>query len=181
MSAIVAKVMNSSVGTSSVKPLDTILKTDNTAIANNAADRLYGLFNNNAKLVAADEILYVYSGTWSGNDSSIFGNQVSGYKTASYISFDKSGTIRLVFSHKSTASTDTSTYLRVYDGSGSQIATITESTKANSSVEVSLDVNVTAGSKYKVAVGYSNSTGGSPNVRVGAKTLICPANVTLTT
>jgi hypothetical protein len=181
MSAIIAKLLNSTVGTSSTKALDTILKTDNTTIANNAADRLYGLFNNNAKLVAADEILYVYSGTWSSNDSSIFGSQATGYKTLNYISFDKSGTVRLVFSHKNTSSSETSAYLRVYDGSGSQIATITEYVKANTSVEVSLDVNVTAGSKYKVAVGYSNSVGGSSNLRVCAKTIICPANVTLTT
>ena len=181
MSAIIAKLLNSTVGTSSIKALDTILKADNTTIANNAADRLYGFFNNNAKLVAADEVLYVYSGTWNSSDTSIFGSGTSGHKTNSYMSFDKSGTVRFVFSHSSTTGSETSAYLRVYDGSGSQVATVREAVKGNSSVEVSLNVNVTAGSKYKVAIGYSNSTGGSSNVRVCAKTIICPANVTLTT
>ena len=74
MDAGLAKLMNSSVGTSALKALDTILKTDNTTIANNAADRLFNSFKNSAKLVGSDEVMYNYTGTWTSD----YGDNVQG-------------------------------------------------------------------------------------------------------
>lgn len=148
MDAGLAKVMNSSVGTSALKALDTILKTDNTTIANNAADRLYNKLMNNVKLIGSDELMYHYKGTWTGTP------QYKYSETA--ITFDKSGTV--VFKTRQ-LNLDTSTtkycYLAVNGGaSGSNriVSTGNVYVPSGATVELSLAVNVTAGTKYYVEI-----------------------------
>lgn len=98
MDAGLAKVLNSTIGTSAVKALDTLMKESDTAnveklngymttIANNAADRLYNKLKSEVRLVGSDEVLIRYTGGWtlSGSDRYL--------KTAKGVSFSHAGTV----------------------------------------------------------------------------------------
>jgi hypothetical protein len=157
MDAGLAKVMNSSVGTSAVKALDTLLKTDNTTIANNAADRLFNSLKNSAKLVGSDEVMFVYSGDWVDDNS--FGGSFNGCRTSSFIQFDTSGTV--VFKTIQTGNrTDGNKHtfnLRAYDASGNQIRNVRADLSNGTTAEIQLSMNVTAGAKYKIGIGCYNT------------------------
>lgn len=185
MDAGLAKVMNSSVGTSTLKALDAILKTDNTAIANNAADRLFNSLKNSAKLIGSDDVMFTYSGEWtygsgSGNNP-IFGSGFNHYLANSFVQFDTSGavTIKTVQTGARTDAKHTF-YLRVYDSSGNQITTTAGNLANGTTAEIKLDFNVTAGSKYKFAIGGYNVGSLSPNLNVCGKTVIFGATATIT-
>ena len=156
MDAGLAKVMNSSVGSSALKALDTILKTDNTTIANNAADRLFNSLKNSVKLVASDETMFAYNGTWG--HFNIDGKEFTNKGTLQFMQFDKSGTVRfaLVFTNEhSSASYEQAIY--VVDSSHKTIAKSDLITVApKTTVLIWVDANVVAGGKYKCA--FENSS-----------------------
>ena len=163
MSAIVAKVMNSTVGTSTVKALDTILKESDaanveklntymTTIANNAADRLYNKLKTDVKLVGSDEVIYHYSGTWK-----LLSNE-SYLQTTQGVSFSHNGTVKLKTVQCNESSGSNKYEISVYKDSTSnsryaQTGIVT--VPAYQTVEMSLSFNVTAGTKYYIEI-YSN-------------------------
>lgn len=185
MDAGLAKLMNSSVGTSALKALDTILKTDNTTIATNAADKLFNSFKNSAKLVGSDEVMYNYTGTWSYG----YGNQVQGgfgesdyaYIANSFIKFDTSGTVIIKTLQTARSSTYVGTYyLRVIDDKGVTIGTSSAYVPVDAEVEISYSLNVTAGAKYKIVLAGSSHNSPDDNFVVCGKTMLLGATVTLT-
>lgn len=168
MSAIIAKLMNSTVGTSSTKALDAILKTDNTAIANNAADRLYNAINNSVKLVGSDETILAYDGGWATYTPS--NSKFSGRQTSSYMTFGKSGVVRFKTVQKGSRSDATHTfYLIICNSSGTEIGRTEVSLGMDAVAEISCEINVTAGTKYQVKLEcYNTSTSGTLSAKVSA-------------
>ena len=192
MDAGLAKVLNSSVGTSTLKALDTILKesdatnvtalkTQMTTSANAAADRLFNSLKSSAKLVGSDDVMFTYLGGWtydsSGND---FGSSFYAYKTNSFVQFDTSGTviIKTVQSGQRNDSPHTF-YMRAYDASGNQVKTVQANLLYNTTGEIKLSLNVTAGSKYRFVIGWYNYGNGSPNLDVCGTMVMFGATATL--
>lgn len=154
MSAIVAKVMNSTVGTSTVKALDTILKESDaanveklntymTTIANNAADRLYNKLKSDVRLVGSDEVLLRYTGGWNltGNDRYL--------KTAKGVSFSHAGTVVA----KTVQYSVRNNTLNVYNSSDFQSANLIASgqnriVSGGGDVEICVSFNVVPGTVY---------------------------------
>ena len=152
MDAGLAKIMNSSVGTSAVKALDAILKTDNTAIANSAADRLYSLLKSELRLVGSDEVLHHYDGAWTQNR----GNAT----TSKYLSFNTSGTVVLK-TIQTNSDSEHSRSIRVYEGSTTNptvtIDSVYVNMPQNSMAEISVAINVKPNTKYYVSVFCTNA------------------------
>ena len=175
MDAGLAKVMNSSVGTSTLKALDAILKTDNTAIANNAADKLYNLFKSNVKLVGSDNVMFSYSGTWANRqyDTSIG----TLYCTSNLITFDTSGTVRFMLPIKRGSAA--SMYMYIFDESDVVVGKLTAiDVKADTPIIATLDVNVSTGKKYRLGVGGASFN--PSGLYIGATTILFGATATLT-
>ena len=187
MDAGLAKLLNSSVGTSTLKALDAILKTDNTTIANNAADRIFNNLKNSTKLVGSDDVLFAYNGSWtalSASSDAWYGSKYSGSATRSYLQFNTSGTVTLKTTQKGTDSDGPQNYkYRVTDSAGNVITEGSAAIAYESTAEISCNVNVTAGTKYKFEIvghvdgGYNNEE----NLLVCGKTIMFAPSVTLTT
>ena len=173
MDAGLAKTLNSSVGTSALKALDTILKTDNTTIANNAVDRLFNNLVASSKLVGSDDVMYVYSGTWTSDNS-------KEYKTSYFIQFDKSGSVTIKTTQNASSFSMGDRALYVYDSNGTTIAQAGATLSEGMTVELSCSINVTAGSKYKFSV-YDKNGYANHNVRVCGKTIMFAPTITPTT
>lgn len=158
MSAIVAKVMNSTVGTSTVKALDTILKESDaanveklntymTTIANNAADRLYNKLKSDVRLVGSDEVIFHYTGGWKdkANDNYVL--------TTNGVSFSHSGTVIAKTLQYGTEDYGFEYEMTVYEDS-SDGTNIAESGRIfipeKQTAEISIAFNVTAGKKYYI-------------------------------
>lgn len=185
MDAGLAKTLNSSVGTSTLKSLDTILKTDNTTIANNAADRLFNSLKNSSKLVGSDDVLFAYSGGWTftnGDSDTDFGRNYDYYKTNSFIQIGSSGAVTFKTTQLGMDATNGTmpVQLRVYDSSGATVGNIVTEIPQGVSAEVSVSVNVTANAKYKVAIAFYNGGNAHTNLTVCGKTIILAPTVTMT-
>ena len=180
MDAGLAKLMNSSVGTSALKALDTILKTDNTTIANNAADRLINSLKNSTKLVGSDEVLFSYEGQWTPTDE--ITGCANGYKSSSFIKFDTSGTVTIKTLQTGGRSNNKEEYrIKAIDSSGNQIKFVSAELDYGATGYIELELNVTAGSKYKFVVANGNYSVVEPNLLVCGKTIMFAPAITLTT
>ena len=193
MDAGLAKVVNSTVGTSTVKALDTILKesdttnvnalkTQMTTSGNAAADRLYDKLKASAKLVGSDDVMFTYTGEWTGasGSNSEFGSAFNDYKTKSFISFDTTGTVVIKTRQQGKRSDYPHTYyIRAYDASGNQVKTAEGSLPYNTTGDIMLSLNVTAGSKYKFVISGYNSGYPSQNLDVCGKIMIFGATATI--
>lgn len=164
MDAGLAKVVNSTMGTSNFKPLDKI-------------------FSDNAKLVGSDEVMFDYTGEWTevkdgggGFNSSIYGTM-----TTSFIQFDKSGTVIIKTRQKNAGTSDMTYYIRVDDSNGNTVATGSYKVVQGATVDLLLSLNVTSGVRYKVAVGVYNSGNVARVFSVCGKTILFGATVTVTT
>lgn len=190
MDAGLAKVLNSSVGTSTLKALDTILKesdatnvtalkTQMTTSANAAADRLFNSLKSSAKLVGSDDVMFTYGGAWSWGSETEFGSGFYHCSTNSFVLFDTSGTviIKTVQSGQRSDSPHTF-YMRAYDASGNQVKTVQANLLYNTTGEIKLSLNVTAGSKYRFVIGWYNYGNGSPNLDVCGTMVIFGATAT---
>ena len=186
MDAGLAKIMNSSVGSSALKALDTILKTDNTTIANNAADRIFNNLKNSTKLVGSDDVLFTYSGEWTrlkASESAWYGDSFDGYETTSYIQFNTSGTVSLKTTQTNGRDDGTSDFkYRVYDSAGNVLVNKRIYDIASSStVEFTIDINVTSGTKYKFAIVAESGASASTNLNVCGKTILFGPTITTST
>lgn len=186
MSAILAKILNSTVGTSSLKALDTILKTDNTTIANNAADRLFNSLKNSAKLVGSDDVMFNYTGTWSrGYGDKLpdygFGENDYLYVADSFIQFDTSGTVIIKTQQTHGSTSDQTYYLIVVDANKNKIGEAREDVDSYANFELSYALNVTKGTKYKIVLVNDNGGYLTGNFEVCGKTMLLGATVTVTT
>ena len=162
MDAGLAKVMNSTVGTSAVKALDTIIKESDTAnveklntymttIANNAADRLYNKLKADVRLVGSDEVLGKYDGTWEES------NNRAAWTTKAVV-FSHGGTVIAKTVQRSTDGHS----LYVYKGANintSLIGTATHSKVTDSyDIELSTSFNVEAGQVYCFKIESNGTT-----------------------
>jgi hypothetical protein len=162
MDAGLAKVLNSTVGTSTLKALDQI-------------------FFDNVKLIASDEVLYKYSGGWTnkqittadrGNDS-----------TENPIIFDTSGTVifkTVVENYNGTGSTSISITVKDSAGNtkGSASGTVVMTSESSKKVEyeISCIVNVTAGETFTV-----HTTSSDPYAKTAPRNVyICARPVLMT-
>ena len=165
MSAIVAKVMNSTVGTSAVKALDTILKESDaanveklntymTTIANNAADRLYNKLKSDVRLVGSDEVLFKYNGTWSLTSNDRYLTTTQG------VSFSHSGTVIAKTVQNSDRENQFTVFTKGADGSTTELAVETnDQTDEWGYVEISASFNVVPGQLYYFKI-YTYETNG---------------------
>lgn len=173
MSAIVAKVMNSTVGTSTVKPLDTILKESDaanveklntymTTIANNAADRLYNKLKSDVRLVGSDEVILRYDGTWSASTNGAY------QRTSQGVTFSHNGTVVAKTLQSCPGNTDDvyTFSIAVYkeSTSGARYVQSPEvSIPVGQFAEISIAFNVTVGTKYYIEI-YSSENDANRNV-----------------
>lgn len=168
MDAGLAKVINSTIGTGNFKPLDKV-------------------FADNIKLVASEEVMYTYDGTFTFKSQDSYNH---GAITADkYITINTPGavyikTTQTVYKAGSNG-TPTSVQLQVLDESGSIINS--DSAGGTSSdgtiVEIFVPINVVSGKKYKIkmtAAGGNNSTP-AYNFSVCGKTVFFGATVTSST
>ena len=160
MSGMLAKVINSSVGTSSFKSLDEVLLSK-------------------VRLVGSDDAFFAYNGAWTNNTDAY-----TKY-TSSYITFDISGTVnfKVFFSTYTSAGgadkrTDMS--ITVKDSAGTTIAETettvwtTDNAADNTEYELAVAVNVTAGTKYRIQTKSSNS---STYVNAPTELVVCATPV----
>jgi hypothetical protein len=139
MDAALGKLLNSTIGTPDHKALDEIIL-------------------GNVRLVASDTTLFVYDGEWTDEGETVYGYNHIGGTTSSFIQFDTSGTVRFTSIQKGYNSSGNQSYtLRVYDGSNNILASYTADIPHNATAEISVDVNVIAGSKYKFKITTSRS------------------------
>lgn len=174
MSALLAKVLNSSVGTSTITALDKLLEV----VANNAADRVVNSLKSSVKIIASDETLLSYSGEWQSDYSS----STAYYITKNYVKFDCDGVVR-VKTVQSGGTINSSPYqytIKVTDSSGTEVGsspTVSLSTSANA--EIYIDVNVKAGVGYKVSIKkVADSTFPNRNVTFGGRPVLFGVNAT---
>ena len=162
MDAGLAKVLNSTIGTSAVKALDTLMKESDTAnveklngymttIANNAADRLYNKLKADVKLVGSDEVLGKYDGTWGESNNRVVW-------TTKAVVFSHGGTVIAKTIQKSTDGHNISVY-KGASVSTNAIATASH-TKVTESydVELSTSFNVDAGQVYCFRIESNGTT-----------------------
>lgn len=169
--AIVAKVMNSTVGTSTLKPLDTLIKESDaanveklntymTTIANNAADRLYNKLKADVKLVGSDEVILHYSGGWKDGSNTKYRVTTQG------VSFSHNGAV-IAKTFQSNSSSEGKNYrINVYAGSSSGTpinASGNVYIPSEQAAEISVAFNVAVGTKYYVEL-YSSDTAPSDTV-----------------
>lgn len=144
MSGMLAKVINSSVGTSDFKSLDEQLLSK-------------------VRLVGSDDVFFAYDGGWTDSADSY-----TRY-TTSYIKFDTEGTVNFkVFFSRYTTTTGvdkkTNITLTVKDGNGTVVAEavtsvqMTDNAAYDNDYELSVAVNVTKGSKFRIQTDSSNDS-----------------------
>ena len=165
MDAGLAKVLNSTIGTSAVKALDTLMKESDTAnveklngymttIANNAADRLYNKLKADVKLVGSDEVILHYDGGWKEGSNAKYRVTTQG------VSFSHNGAIIAKTFQSNSGSGEKNYRLNAYAGSatGATIAASGNvSVPSGQSVEISIAFNVAVGTKYYIEL-YSSDT-----------------------
>ena len=194
MDAGLAKVLNSSVGTSTTKALDTILKesdatnvtalkTQMTTSANGGADRLFDKLKASSKVVGSEDVMFTYTGGWKSafGDSAKLGSG-NECETTSFILFDTSGTVKIKTRQIGKRSENLHQYkIGAYDASGTLIKTVEEHIPYNTTADITLSLNVTAGSKYKFIIYCynANSTYPSQNLDVCGKTMMFGATASL--
>lgn len=160
MDAGLAKVLNSTVGTDEFKALDKV-------------------FSDNARLVGSDDVMYHYDGEFTYDTPSLYWK---GIITSSYITFDKSGSVKI----KTTQRGRRSDYPHTYDvyfinEAGATLVSVSQSIVYDGIAEISLSANVTAGAKYKVRINcYDAGDSPSPDIDVCGKIILFGANVTKT-
>lgn len=130
MDVALGRLLNSTVGTTSYKPLDKIIL-------------------GNVRLIGSDSVLFTYDREWVQGDSSIYAYGQWGVKTSSFIKFDTAGTVRFVTTQRSELAVAKSYTIRVYDANDTVIATYSADVPSGTTAEISVNINVTAGSKYK--------------------------------
>lgn len=181
MDAGLAKVINSTVGTSGLKSLDKI-------------------FTDSIRLVGSEDVMYVYDGTFTKRtqEESIL-NTLTADK---YITFDTPGAVRIktdqiIYANSDANATDGKPVrikLSVLDENGAVIASVESEYIAVNMVAITLwlDLNVVPGKKYKVKIGgraVGQLVGGgeiwsqymSKSFSVCGKTMFFAAKVTTTT
>lgn len=184
MSAILAKILNSTVGTSSLKALDTILKADNTTIANNAADRLFNSLKSSSTLVGSDDVMFKYNGGWGSKATGQagFNSDITSKIASSFIQFGASGTVIIKCLFRNASSYGQDCYIRVLNASGGVVDTVEHDVEEGATVEISMNLNVTAGTKYKLVLagtGGTDRADGEP--MICGKTMVLGATISLTT
>lgn len=131
--------LNSTVGTTGYKPLDKIIL-------------------DNVRLIATDDVLFAYDGEWVLGGDSVYAYGQHGYKTSSFITFDTAGTVRFMTTQRGYGQSSAQSYtIRVYDSSDTVVAYYSADIPYQTVAELSIDINVTAGSKYKFSCSCSQN------------------------
>ena len=167
MSAILAKILNSTVGSSTITPLDTLLGT----VANNAADRLYTKLKADVKLVGSEEVLYNYTGGWTSYNVNSTGKWLgfdNERRMNKYISFSSSGTVVLKPTIVNSNSASTSYLVEVRNSSGTAVFSQYFALVANTTAAISVPINVVAGTKYMMAIGSNSNISNVTNLNACA-------------
>lgn len=175
MSALLAKVLNSSVGTSTLKPLDKLLET----VANNAADKLFNSLKNSVTVISSDETMLSYNGAWENAAAS---GSFIGYQTTNYIKFDCNGVVRLKTVQKGNRTDYNHTYdIYVYDETGATVATTSMGIAYGATAEISVDFNVSSSKKYKVKIMCYNTGSPTKNITFNGRPILFSAGAIVTT
>ena len=166
MDAGLAKVLNSTIGTTNFKSLNKI-------------------FEDGVRLVASEDVMYKYDGAFTTSKPAY-----ADWRTTanSYITFDKPGTVYIKTEQylyaDATNTKPGAVKIMVLNESG---VVITETpdyvgTKVDGTVSIYLEMNVVPGTKYKISLGCNNGEnfGAYPtgNFSVCGKTVLFGANVT---
>lgn len=142
MDAGLAKVLNSTVGTSDLKSLDKI-------------------FEDSMRLIGSEDVMYVYTGTFTetAQEEYVLNTLIANQ----YITFDTPGTVRIKTEQMLYPNTDanasagcsTQISLSVLNESGNVITSISTPTGGTTAVltELYVDINVVPGEKYKIKIG----------------------------
>lgn len=177
MDAGLAKVLNSTVGTSNIKSLDKI-------------------FSDNIRLVGSEDVMYVYDGTFKATLQEEYAANT--LTSNQYITFDTPGAVRIKTEQTLYTNSDANASagkpveitLFVLNQSGTVIASAKTGyiSVSGTVVELWVDINVIPGEKYKIKI--SGRAFGeeatwtqymSKNFAVCGKTLFFGAKVTATT
>jgi hypothetical protein len=170
----IKRALNSTLGTSTFKPLDKII-LDNT------------------RIVASDDVFFVYDGAWSeGGATSDTASNGWYRRTNSYIKFDRAGSVKFKWlqSNKASSSSGAGSYseakIRVIDETGAVVGSYSASlpliTTNYSQYEITVPINVETGKKYKVDVQRSSSyMDFNLSLVVGATLVFGDSKCTLTT
>ncbi len=176
MSGMLAKVMNSTVGTSNFKSLDVAL-----------TERIYDKLNSETRLVGSDNVLYYYDGTWTEvdgdwmSDNDVLRSTYDGILTGGF-RLSHSGMV--IFKTTQTSPAYGVRYaLVVRDSSGAEIGSTVFQVPAGMEdmpFDILLPMQVEAGETYSVVL--ANDTGGrniDEILNICATPVICAPTVTL--
>lgn len=177
MSGMLAKVMNSTVGTNNFKSLDVAL-----------TEKIYDKLNSETRLVGSDNVLFNYAGgTWTDvdgdwmSDNDILRGTYDGILTGGF-RLSHSGMV--VFKTTQTSPADGVRYaLVVRDGSGAEIGRALFDVPAGMEdmpFDILLPMQVEAGETYSVVL--ANDTGGrniDEILNICGTPVICAPTVTL--
>jgi hypothetical protein len=166
MSGMLAKVLNSTVGTSDFKSLDVAL-----------TERIYDKLNSETRLIGSDDVLYYYEGSWIKTDGVPL-DSYSGYTTYEF-SFSHSGVV--LFKTTQEHRSGTNWRMMVYDAIGEEIASASlndNDLTDNVFFDMIIPMTVRAGEAYSVLIS-SNDARVDRNLSICATPVICAPTVTL--
>lgn len=163
MSGMLAKVMNSTVGTSDFKSLDVAI-----------SDNLYSKLKSGVRLIGSDDVLCQYAGTWSTSDSGSY----EGFITNEFM-FSHSG----VVTFKTKQSGDARWRMQIY------VATKTDPLREeyvfkgdypdDEPFTLSATVTVVAGERYSVRITNTGSLSMDENLTICATPVMFAPTVTI--
>lgn len=167
MSGMLAKVMNSTVGTSDFKSLDVAL-----------TEKIYNKFNSETRLIGSDDVLYYYEGDWTKTDGVPL-DSYSGY-TSGEFTFSHSGVVffKTLQSHDGSSNWRMEVYGDDGEEVGGESINNNDFTTETAFFEIIAPIQVEAGKAYSVLIS-SNDARVDRNLSLCATPVICAPTVTL--
>lgn len=139
MSGMLAKVLNSTVGTSSFKSLDEVLPS-----------KIYDKFKADVGLVGSEKVLYTYGGAWTALENS---DSYRRQQASTKIKFGCGGVV-LFKTVQALKTSQGEIRIEIKNNAGTVLKSATYTLPASTSdlteVELSCPFNVTAGTEYTV-------------------------------
>jgi hypothetical protein len=166
MSGMLAKVMNSTVGTSNFKSLD---------------EAVYNRFKNDVRLVGAEEVLFSYDGGWT-ELSDIPTTSYRGYITTKSIKFSHSGTVIFKTTQPHPESSTVTYVITIRDSSGNNLKQISNEVEGSGEaydLDITMAFNVTAGTPYKIILSRTSTKPKNQDLKICAVPVLIGSDVTL--
>lgn len=141
MDALVAKALNSTVGSDSFSGLDKLLTKDAV------------------RLLPGDKLFYKYDGGYTSVNGGGSGSNTQWATRSKYIQFDVSGTVEIKIAQSNSLGSSKTITIAIKDGDGNSVYSIS---KAANDIGDSLTVqiNVDKSKKYRLECSYTNSSAG---------------------